>query len=614
MFGRTLLNPYAITRPGRYYLDCESDLFWRKGVGDDKIEVDASQGWWRDKFQGGTDGSAYVPNIYLNFTGVKGKIYTYNYAIPYFICESDINIDLRHAPNASDKDFYPHQTNLDYWLQQENVEIKMDNDYSYNRSYSKQNREEVSNTTDINFFRNINKTYYQNRVIYSQDGAEVENFDFKDNYLFYKPLDAFDFTFENGKLISVDSIEGEQVLVRFENNTRIFNAFSTIQTSGAAIAIGNGSLFGSRPQEFSKTELGYIGSQHTDMLNTEFGHIIVDAIRGNVFNLQGGGKNVDELTKDGMKNWMAENLPFKINKWFPGVNIDNNYAGIGIALSFDKRYKRFFITKLDYIPVKKGITFSDNKFWFEGIEIDLRDSAYFCNASWTVSYSFFTKSWTSFHSFIPNYYIDGVHLFYTGLNGLGKGYSTAWIHNLTNKDYQTYYMKLYPFEVESQSKPSIMGKIVTDISFALDVKRSHNHFDTSSILDVAFNKAIVYNETQNSGLLELNVVDEDNLRSVLSYPEKLADRTKIAMKRNEYLFSFNQFADITFQNNLPRFINSCNNANKVLNLKAINYQNMRLDNNYIRSDKSYVKLINDVHSKYKFIFKGLISEMVPSVR
>ena len=47
----------------------------------------------------------------------------------------------------------------------------------------------------------------------------------------------------------------------------------------------------------------------------------------------------------------------------------------------------------------------------------LEDEKYFCNKSWTISFDFNTKSWISFHSYIPNFYIGENNFFYSGING-----------------------------------------------------------------------------------------------------------------------------------------------------------------------------------------------------
>lgn len=48
--------------------------------------------------------------------------------------------------------------------------------------------------------------------------------------------------------------------------------------------------------------------------------------------------------------------------------------------------------------------------------VSLTDPEFFCNKSWTVSFNMNTKRWTSFHSYIPNWYIGENNFFYSGLN------------------------------------------------------------------------------------------------------------------------------------------------------------------------------------------------------
>ena len=620
IFKRSVMNPYNLLRPGRYNLDCESDIFYEKrdpqttGDVNDLVVIKGPKRWFKDMFNAAGN-IAVVPNVILKFTGVKGQIYTYSYGIPVYIVESDINLDLRHAEDPNEGNFYPNITDLNYWLQEENVSPRIDNKYTYNRTYSKQNKEDITLKNDINFFKEKDKIFLENRIIESQQGVEVENSGFKDNYLYFKPLDVADLTYENGKLISIDSIESEQILLRFENNSRVINSLTTIPTTGAVDAtLATGSLFSSRPQDFSKTDLGYLGSQHTDILHTPFGHIYIDSKGGNVINIQSGGKGVDELSKNGMRNWFAENLPFHISKYFPTVDVDNAYNDIGISMSYDNRYKRFFITKLDYIPKISGIEYRDSKFYFNNKGVRLTDGNYFCNASWTISYSFYTQTWRSFHSFTPNYYIDELNVFNSGLNGLGRGLSSLWQHNITNKSFQTYYGILRPFEIESVSKFSINPQIVTDVAFKLDVLRYHNTVDIILEDDVAFNKAIIYNDRQNSGLLELEIIDKNDLFNISKYPIKEDRRTKILLFKNETEYNFNQFEDLTLDNNLPRFLHACSGSNKIINQNSVNYNKTNIDNNYIRGDKVNVRLINDKTGKYKMIFKGLMINNTPSIR
>jgi hypothetical protein len=50
-------------------------------------------------------------------------------------------------------------------------------------------------------------------------------------------------------------------------------------------------------------------------------------------------------------------------------------------------------------------------------QVYLNDPEYFCNKSWTMSFNLNTKSWISFHSYLPNFYIGENNFFYSGMNG-----------------------------------------------------------------------------------------------------------------------------------------------------------------------------------------------------
>jgi hypothetical protein len=95
---------------------------------------------------------------------------------------------------------------------------------------------------------------------------------------------------------------------------------------------------------------------------------------------------------------------------------------------FDSKFDRVIITKLDYIPQPGKEVFYDEvakEFYVNQPVagdlvvkkyIEVTDLEYFCNKSWTASFNFNTKSWVSFHTYLPNFYIGENNFFYSGLN------------------------------------------------------------------------------------------------------------------------------------------------------------------------------------------------------
>jgi hypothetical protein len=536
----------------------------------------------------------------------NGYIYLYHYGIPYFLVESDVNVDFRYAENLSDKAFYPVQQDLDFWLQEENVRLREPNYYFYNNTYSKQNKEHAYTFYPASFEPGrACKVNHPNGIIYSNSA----------NWLQYKANDFYNFPLSNGRLVGVDGIENDKVLVRCENTFQVFNAYITIPTNTQSIQVGTGGMFQSKPQEYAKTTLGYAGSQHQGILHTEFGHTWVDAKRGQVLNLSGGG--LDEISKYGMKNWFKENLPFQIQKDFPTIladDLDNNYKGIGIAMAFDKRFSRILITKKDYKLLDKTVIYDgEEKVFKKGDEVvSLQDNKYFCDKSWTVSFSFLTKAWTSFHSYKPNYYIDGVDYFASGLNTDGS----LWNHNLTNKSYQVFYGQKQPWQIQTISKYDLSKNHLNSVEYSMDVIRYHNDYDPFFNTQITFNKAVVSNQGQSTGLLELEYNNKNNLNTLTTYPKVNAKSTTIRVTNSDGVWRFNQFYDLAASraNNIPLWTNDCSNTIKTPNPLAINYQTPDLDKKRIRGEWNRIMLINDKHTNYKMIFKWLQNNAVRTYR
>jgi hypothetical protein len=363
-------------------------------------------------------------------TFYDGKMYLFAYGIPNFYCETSYNTDLRQAFNNREGDFWPHvSTDIpDDWLQESNVTILQDNTYYYNVTFSKQNKENYFSHLPQDWKQQLCFTNYPFRAIYSE--AQSSNADNRVNsWLIYRPIAAFDFPQNYGKLISLDGIQNRAVLARFENKSLLYNTLLTINTSNPQAAyLGNDTLFRSSPPiDFAETDLGYVGSQNKMLLKIPQGQVTVDAKRGQVFLVTGNQATDLSAFGSGMNRFFTDHLAFEILRYFPNMDVDNHFNGVGLHGVFDSKFDRVIISKLDYIPLSKDIKYDSetNEFYINKIInqitikeiVRITDPEYFCNKSWTLSFNFNTKSWISFHSYIPNFYIAENNFFYSGLNG-----------------------------------------------------------------------------------------------------------------------------------------------------------------------------------------------------
>jgi hypothetical protein len=363
-------------------------------------------------------------------TFYDGYFYLFAYGVPNFYCESSYNTDLRQAFNNREGDFWPHVTTgiPDEWVQEDNVSIANDNTYTYNITFSKQNKENFFSHLPSDWTEQLCFTYFPFRAIYSD--PQNQNADVRiNNWLIYRATSIFDFPQNFGALTSLDGIQNKAVLARFENKSLLYNTMLTVNTSNPQAAyLGNDTLFKSSPPiDFAETDLGYVGSQNKFLLKIPQGQITIDAKRGQVFLIS--GNQAADLTAfgSGVNRFFTDHLAFEILRYFPSVPTDNHFNGIGLHGVYDSKFDRVILTKIDYIPLSKDVKYNKetNEFYIETIinnvsintRIYLTDTDYFCNKSWTISFNFNTKSWISFHSYIPNWYIGDNNFFYSGING-----------------------------------------------------------------------------------------------------------------------------------------------------------------------------------------------------
>ena len=301
-----------------------------------------------------TDGAAGTLRTFYD-----GYFYMFAYGVPNFYCESNYNVDLRQAFNLREGDYWPHvSTSIpDDWVQEEFTSIAYDNSYFYNVTFSKQNKENFFSHLPADWNEQLCFTHYPFRVVYSD--PQINNADTRvNNWLIYSPLSLFDFPQNYGNLTSLDGIQNRAILARFENKSLLYNKLLTMNTSNPQAAyLGNPSLFTNTPIDFAETDLGYVGSQNKFLLKIPQGQITVDAKRGQIFLLTNEGANEITAFGSGVNRFMTDHLAFEILRYFPEIDTDNHFNGIGLHGVYDSKFERVIITKLDYIPIDKDVKY-----------------------------------------------------------------------------------------------------------------------------------------------------------------------------------------------------------------------------------------------------------------
>jgi hypothetical protein len=486
----------------------------------------------------------------------KGKFYLFHYGIPYFYCESEVNLDMRQAYNDREGEFYPHVGDgiPDEWLQETNTSIQQDNTYHYNKTYSKQNKE--------NYFSHLPKDYDPNCDVYN---PHLTIYSDKGNWRIYRAISKFEFPKDKGTITSIDAISNGAVMVRYEDSFQIYNALLTINTSSPQAAyLGNDTLFKSAPpMEFQAVEGGYAGSQHKMLVHTPYGSVFTDAKRGDVFLLEGNSPK--PISTPEVAAFLQQYL---------FVNGDNHFNGKGITGVWDKANERILLTKLDGAK------------------------------SFTLSYNFQAQAWMSLHSYIPNFYVEEPQNFYSSeQNGL-------WIHGTDPTNYHSFYGRNYDYVIEYPLSYQYNDEVFHSVKDYSQVIK-YNTDGTFVYTDDWFTSAILTNDTQSSGVRKLSPKPKKSLKELAAFPKYNSDSIDIVYSKSNSFYNFNTVWDALKDNSQPVWKPS------QINLSI--YRELNQDNhNYKKNSKKFpmmaknlkIRLINS-RTDRRIISNFLTTESQP---
>lgn len=134
--------------------------------------------------------------------------------------------------------------------------------------------------------------------------------------------------------------------------------------------------------------------------------------------------------------------------------------------------------------------------------IPFTDVTKFENKSWTLSYSFYSNSWISWHSYIPLYYIHNQNNFYSFI-----GNRNIWKHNIEGIFHKFYNVNV-PFIVEYVPPTSLEDKTWEDLTLITKARKWDNtEKEYKDERFITFNKMIAYTDRGCTGEVSLIVKD-----------------------------------------------------------------------------------------------------------
>jgi hypothetical protein len=237
-------------------------------------------------------------------------------------------------------------------------------------------------------------------------------------------------------------------------------------------------------------------------------------------------------------------------------------------------------------------------------KIILGDPNYFEDASWTVSYDPKEKQWLSFHDWFPTGVLPGKNHFAT------VSVDSIWKHNVRTDSYCNFYGVDYPFEVEFVASTGQQVNTVRSVEYILESYKYYNNGqDKFHVLDNNFDRAVVYNSEQVSGMLRLNLKPKNDPVAILQYPKVSGSTIDILYSKEENRYRFNQFWDITKDRGefsgveKPMFITKANGYVYQINPAYVNYSKAPTEHKKFRHYSNRVFLRKLVSGELKMILK-----------
>lgn len=578
---------------------------------------------------------------YLLAAGLNNE--NYHTGMYRLFVESEANVDMRGEGTDDRDDFYPNTNDLTYFLRSHYGETYTyhkddkalrDMTYRYNPDYSiiKHPTPRLGLDNDT-IWQNADRGKFPSRIIWS---AKSQDEDVIDANLEFAVLDYDDLSLDKG---GINMLAQKPNMLFAMTDYSVFGKPTNAQ--GAALTDSTLFLKNSNFLDIPETELyetgsGYGGCQSRfASINTEYGTAYVNQMAGEVYLLN---KQIKNISAQGMGRDMRDRLPSKLLYEFKKVvgkeypykdSITFESMGVGTRLHFDPIQKRLIMSKIDYefiLPLRlwDNVTTQDTNFiyWddvnstfmWDGSNVNPKDdSTRFRVRNLTISYDFVENKWLSYHSWIPKVGFNDTNNLYTMPSG-----GTTWFKHVEHS-----YLKYYNTDREDMIiefvTPNIERSTTHQFNWLTRCRlwntQHHSYLEKK---DTTFNSAIVYNDRNTSGLL--NLVNQQNTPfgwTSLANNEKAITRYNNIWRLNNIwdmrsASSGDQppmtedWGDVTFS---AKFLNGLNQGyvDKVANSLSYDLSKSKFDTSHIDNLNTKVRLIYNTNVSDEKLTVDLLS-------
>jgi hypothetical protein len=190
-----------------------------------------------------------------------------------------------------------------------------------------------------------------------------------------------------------------------------------------------------------------------------------------------------------------------------------------------------------------------------------------------------------------------------------------WRHLKNPVIYNLFYNNVEPYIIEYPFVYQYNDQILQSVQ---DYTKAYRYFiDPDGISDdnrkvetdnLWFNKAILYNGQQSTGVLELVPKPINNLKEYMKYPVYKNDSKVITFTKSDNFYQYNTFWSLVRNKQEPLFVRTCENLSldKVVNQTNMDYGKRSFKKEPLRAKELKVRHIldnrSDVHLVSQFIY------------
>jgi len=197
-----------------------------------------------------------------------------------------------------------------------------------------------------------------------------------------------------------------------------------------------------------------------------------------------------------------------------------------------------------------------------------------------------------------------------------KNTGSLWRHLTNPTVYNSFYGCISPYIIEYPFAYQYYDEIVQNIKDYTKVYKylptddgifnSNRRIETDNDY---FNKAILYNDQQSSGILNLVPKPVNNLFKYVSYPKYNIDSKTILFSKRDNFYQYNTFWSLVKDKTTPLFITSCSSLSidKEVNQDNMDYSTRSFKKDTIRAKDLKVRHVLDSRSDIHLVSQFLIS-------